>query len=565
MKKHFLIVLCFVFFNNVLQAQVLKTKDVPKDAIGAFKEKNPSAKASKWEMEDNQYVAIFKEDKAMAKSYFTSSGEWIKTMIEVEKEDLPTNILRHVKKTYPAFSDIDNIYFLKQAEEKDSYIIDVIVQSQNIISTIKYTVTGKFISENKRELPKEVVTSNKSDSEKMTADNRPLKKKSVKPKKLPPVEPDLIQEENVPVAVKKTFKKRFMNASEVKWYYNTDDSIYRLTCVMRDAETEGFISVGGSWISTITELEDDKLPSALYKSIDEFYSNYKIDKVKKEVRADKNDHFIIDVIEEQNKKSGHVTQMYLDKNGKIIKIVDPEIKEDNKEPEMSDKEKKEQAKMEKEFKKDQKMKYKSTNINESELPPGVGLWIAREYPEYVVKKAEYKSFDEFSEHGNIYIILIQRPGVNQPFATGYFTRNGILLKVEDDFKVEGPKKEVKKEVSKAIKEAFKKDNPKVEDANWQEGENDTWIAVFDDRYFTNEATYSAAATWIQTLVIIDPEEKIPSIIRSFISKQHPEKSIRTCHMIKKPDQNPYYAVVLYDKKSKSTTELNFTSKGKLME
>ena len=188
----------------------------------------------------------------------------------------------------------------------------------------------------------------------MTADNRPLKKKSVKPKKLPPVEPDLIQEENVPVAVKKTFKKRFMNASEVKWYYNTDDSIYRLTCVMRDAETEGFISVGGSWISTITELEDDKLPSALYKSIDEFYSNYKIDKVKKEVRSDKNDHFIIDVIEEQNKKSGHVTQMYLDKNGKIIKIVDPEIKEDNKEPEMSDKEKKEQAKMEKEFKKDQK-------------------------------------------------------------------------------------------------------------------------------------------------------------------------------------------------------------------
>lgn len=565
MKKHFLIVLCFVFFNSVLHAQVLKTKDVPKDAISQFKEKNPSSKASKWEMDDNQYVATFKEDKAMAKSYFTSSGEWIKTTIEVEKEDLPTNILRHVKKTYPAYSDIDNIYFLKQAEEKDSYIIDVIVQSQNIISTIKYTVTGKFISENKRELPKEVVTSNKSDSEKMTADNRPLKKKSVKPKKLPPVEPDLIQEENVPVAVKKTFKKRFMNASEVKWYYNTDDSIYRLTCVMRDAETEGFISVGGSWISTITELEDDKLPSALYKSIDEFYSNYKIDKVKKEVRADKNDHFIIDVIEEQNKKSGHVTQMYLDKNGKIIKIVDPEIKEDNKEPEMSDKEKKEQAKMEKEFKKDQKMKYKSTNINESELPPGVGLWIAREYPEYVVKKAEYKSFDEFSEHGNIYIILIQRPGVNQPFATGYFTRNGILLKVEDDFKVEGPKKEVKKEVSKAIKEAFKKDNPKVEDANWQEGENDTWIAVFDDRYFTNEATYSAAATWIQTLVIIDPEEKIPSIIRSFISKQHPEKSIRTCHMIKKPDQNPYYAVVLYDKKSKSTTELNFTSKGKLME
>ncbi|HOS17492.1 MAG TPA: hypothetical protein PKX15_10825, partial [Bacteroidales bacterium] len=445
------------------------------------------------------------------------------------------------------------------------YIIDVIVQSQNIISTIKYTVTGKFISENKRELPKEVVTSNKSDSEKMTADNRPLKKKSVKPKKLPPVEPDLIQEENVPVAVKKTFKKRFMNASEVKWYYNTDDSIYRLTCVMRDAETEGFISVGGSWISTITVIEADKLPSALYKSIDVFYSNYKIDKVKKEVRADKNDHFIIDVIEEQNKKSGHVTQMYLDKNGKIIKIVDPEIKEDNKEPEMSDKEKKEQAKMEKEFKKDQKMKYKSTNINESELPPGVGLWIAREYPEYVVKKAEYKSFDEFSEHGNIYIILIQRPGVNQPFATGYFTRNGILLKVEDDFKVEGPKKEVKKEVSKAIKEAFKKDNPKVEDANWQEGENDTWIAVFDDRYFTNEATYSAAATWIQTLVIIDPEEKIPSTIRSLISKQHPEKSIRTCHMIKKPNQNPYYTVVLYDKKSKSTTELNFTSKGKLME
>lgn len=565
MKRYFLIVLCFVFFNNVLQAQVLKTKDVPKDAISQFKEKNPSSKASKWEMDDNQYVATFKEDKAMAKSYFTSSGEWIKTMIEVEKEDLPTNILRHVKKTYPTYSDIDNIYFVKQEGEKDSYIIDAIVQSQNIISTIKYTVTGKFISENKRELPKEVVTSNKSDSKKITADNRPLKKQSVKPKKLPPVEPDLISEEKVPDAVKKTFKKRFMNASDVKWYFNTDDTIYRLTCVMREAKTEGFISAGGLWISTITVLEDDKLPSALYKSIDEFYSNYKIAEVKKEIRADKNDQFIIDVIEEKNKKSGHITQMYLDKNGKIIKIVDPEIKEDNKEPEMSDKEKKEQAQMEKEFKKHQKMKYNATNINESELPSGVGLWIAREYPEYIVKKAEYNTFDEFPEYGSIYKILIQRPGVNQPFATGYFTRNGKLLKVEDDFKAEEPQKEVKREVTKEIKVAFKKDNPKVEDENWQEGENDTWIAVFDDKYFTNEATYSAAAVWVQTLVIIDPEEKIPSTIRSFISKQHPEKSIRTCHMIKKPNENPYYTVVLYDKKSKSTTELNFTSKGKLIE
>jgi hypothetical protein len=256
--------------------------------------------------------------------------------------------------------------------------------------------------------------------------------------------------------------------------------------------------------------------------------------------------------------------MYFDKNGKIIKIVEKEVEEEKNE-EISDKEMKEEARLEKEFKKHQKMKYDASNINESELPSGIGLWIAKDYPEYLIRKAEYKEFDEYPNYGSIYKVLIERPGVNQPYATGYFTHNGTLIDVIDDFKKEEVKKEEKRKVSKEIVAAFKEQYPGIDKVEWEEGENGTWIGVYVDKDMESKATFSANATWLQTTTLIETENKIPSSIRNYVSKQLPDKVIETCYLMSKPGIKPYYNVTLYEKKSKTTTELDFTTSGKIIE
>ena len=557
MKKYVLMLGCFLFVYGIVNAQVVKSKDVPKSVTQAFKAKNASAKVTQWELDADTYIASFKDGSADAKSIFTHEGDWIKTLIEVEKEDLPSYIFRHVKQAYPSYTDMENVYFIKQAGEADGYVLDLIVTSENIVSTIYFTITGRFIKEDKRELPQD------RQQEPITAENRSLKKKSVKPEKIHTKESYIITEDKVPGTVLKTFRKRFLNASNVVWYHNPQDTFYNLTCTLRNAATEGYISTKGGWISTISELNTDRLPSILSRSIDMFYKNYKIDKVQKEVRADKNDKFIVELIEDRYKRKGLITIMFFDKKGKIIEIIDPEVAVE-KEPELSEQEKKDQARIEKEFEKHKEMDFDPNNIKETELPSGVGLWITRDYPEYVVKKAEYNTFDEFSEYGRVYKILIQRPGVNQPYATGYFSHHGELLKVEDDFKQVSEQASARK-LSRQVKKAFSDTYPKLKDVSWQEGDNNTWIAVFLEKDLTNEAIFSDQGVWIQTALTIEPEKKIPSSIRTYMANKKPNMTINTCQMITNPNQKPYYRLEVYDKKSKTRSELKFTSKGELID
>ncbi len=597
MKKFVLIVSCFVFSCSMLFAQTLKTKEVPKEVINQFKKINPEAKSVTWQKDGDNFAALFKDDKNEAKSYFTASGEWIKSMFFVVKEDLPTNIINYVKKTYPSFTDMKEMYLLKQKGDKDAYFVDVLLTSQKIIVTIKFTATGRFISEQKKDMPESLVneaSAAKAKSKPNDDNKTEIEKKGKKPQA---TEPDLIAQEKLPPLVVKTFKKKFMNASEIKWYLKSEDTVYRVTCIIKEAKTEGNITKSGIWINTMTEIDPKSLVSAIIKSIDEFYSNYEIRAAWLDLRADKQNQTIVDIIEEGNKKTGRITKMFFDKSAAIIKIMDVEVeeKEDVKSNNQKSKEEeeflKEEAKIEKEFKKDQKMKYQETRIDESELPSGVGVWIAQDYPEYIVKKAEFKVFPEFPNYGNIYKVLIQRPGVNQPYATGYFTLDGKLIQVVDTFLKEesqdgasvnqsakdgdtkkpttpkaAPKKEApKREVSKNVVQAFKKQYSGTSDVVWKEGDNRTWIAYFDEDGLNKEAVYSENAAWIETRTKINQELKIPASIRTAIAKNYAGMEIQSCTMILRPEEKPYYTITLYDKKTKSSNDYDFSSTGKLME
>lgn len=590
MKKNILIALCFICIPHLFFAQAIKTKEVPKEVVNQFKVKNPKAKSITWEKEDENFVALFKDNKNDAKSYFSASGDWMKTMITVDKEDIPTNIFNYAKKTYPTYTDLEEMYFVKQKNEKDYYLVDIVVSSEKIIVNVKFNVTGRYVSHTQREMTqtlaeekeakqvnvkeekvksksktKDEIDDNEDDNDKA---NKPKEKKVKKGKKAPYVDPYLITEDKVPPVVIKTFKRKFINASEIKWYFNPEDTIYEVTCVVRAEKTQGFIGKSGFWINTLSEMDSKAITSAYLKTIDEFYpEGYTVKTAWREVRADKQDQFIIEIIENAKKRTGEITNIYLDKRGNIIKIAEKESKEEIEESTSKQTDKSE-SKLEKEFTKDMQMKYKSTNISESELPPGVGLWIMREYPEYFVKKAEYNAYPEIYNKGNIYKVLIERPGVNQPYATGYFTHDGDLLHVVDDFKQETPQEVEKKKrvITNEVLQAFKKQNPKLEnEVTWEEGEDDTWVALYQDKELDKKFVYSEPGEWIETRTTINKEPKIPSAIRNYIAKKLPAKKIETCVMVDTPGQKPYYIVTVYDKKLKMANELNFTHTGKLIE
>ncbi len=573
MKNNIIILLCFICIPQLFYAQVIKKKELPKEVANQFKIKNPKAKSITWEKEDEAFVALFKENRNDVKSYFTTSGKWIKTMYSVDKEDLPTNVFNHVKKNYPNYTDLNEIYFVKQNNERDHYFVDVLVPSEKLIASVKFNVTGRFVSETTKEITEE--TAEKIINKSMDADDKEddgkktdKKRKTRRIKKTPYVDPHLITEDKVPAAVIKTSKRRFINATETKWYFNPEDTIYEVNCVLRGEKTKGFIGKSGFWINTISEMDPKRVTSTYLRTINEFYpEGYTVKSAWREARADKQDQFIIEIIEDANKRTGESVNVHLDKRGRIVKIVEPERKEETEDLANKTVDKSE-AKLEKEFAKDMKMKYESKSITESELPPGVGNWILREYPEYFVKKAEYGEYPEIYSKGSVYKVLIERPGVNQPYATGFFTHNGDLLHVIDDFKQEEPE-EVKKEkrvITNEVLQAFKKQNPKLEnEVIWQEGEDDTWVALYQDKEFDKEFVYNEQGEWIETRSTIQKENKIPSSIRNYIARKLPSKKLESCVMINKPDQKPYYTVRLYDKKLKITNELDFTHTGKLIE
>ena len=52
-----------------------------------------------------------------------------------------------------------------------------------------------------------------------------------------------------------------------------------------------------------------------------------------------------------------------------------------------------------------------------------------------------------------------------------------------------------------------------------------------------------------TITIIEPKDKIPSSIRSYVAKQLPDYEIQSCRMISNPNEKPYYNSLKIKQKS----------------
>lgn len=89
---------------NPLFGQKLKPEAVPDDVKQTMEFEYPNVKITFWELNDNVYVANFKEDNSPGKCYIKKNGQWEKTVYPVPKTELPSAITDYVKNNYANYS-----------------------------------------------------------------------------------------------------------------------------------------------------------------------------------------------------------------------------------------------------------------------------------------------------------------------------------------------------------------------------------------------------------------------------------------------------------------------------
>lgn len=388
------------------------------------------------------------------------------------------------------------------------------------------------------------------------------KKKVAKKASAMQVDPTLISVDKLPAAVAKTFKKRFSSATDVQWH-NSGDTIYTANYIMKEMPTESDFGVSGYWISTTESIDPEGMLSACYKTIALYYPNYHMRAAYKISRSDKNNQFLALITDGKQPKTAPAIKIYLDKSGRLLKITEP-AENVSSEEYVDKKEQKEEAKLKKEFESDRRLDIYPAKISGDELPNGVQKWIDKNYPDYLVKKVDYITEEEFESEGNIYKIIIQRNGINQPYATVWFTRDGEFLKLSDEFRevelvADNAPKPVR-EVGENIKAAFAAQYPE-ESAQWEESDNGDWVAVFTNKYGKNMAYYDYQAHWQYTRTVTD-YAKVPYSVRTAVEAAFPKCEVTQAYKVSAPEVKPYYTLQVYVKKDKSTHEVDYMQNGK---
>ena len=394
-----------------------------------------------------------------------------------------------------------------------------------------------------------------------------------------PVDESIITDDRVPEVVMKAYKKRFATAIEPEWRFNKEEASYTVKMISRSVPTEAMFSSEGEWLGAIEQWDISKLASSFKKTIDMFYQEYKVHSISKHVMKDKEDMVIVQIIEKQNTKKKLVTTVYLDKSGKFIASEEPDENAATESSELSKKELKEEEKMKKEFDKDRQLDIYPTKITESELPQGIQRWVRQNYPEYLYKSIDFEEYEDLKKHGAVYQIVIQRSGINQPFATAWFTRDGNFLRLEDTFNEkyeEAPSISTSstpiaavpvpksiREVPQNVVDSFNVKFKTVKDVSWEENEDGDWEALYTDRYGENVTTYTdVSAKWIQTKSTVTDPAKIPSAVRNAILRDYPKSEVVKGWLIKSFGMKNYYIVEIYTKKTKSTDTLEYWQTGK---
>ena len=132
-----LIMLSFVSF-----AQKTKEQNVPQIIKDALTEKFPNVKNVKWDKEENNFEASFKNNNIDNSILFNANGKIIETEIAIEVNQLPKNALQYLKDN---FKNEKVKEAAKIITEKGNLIYEAEVKGKDLF----FDENGNFITKDK--------------------------------------------------------------------------------------------------------------------------------------------------------------------------------------------------------------------------------------------------------------------------------------------------------------------------------------------------------------------------------------------------------------------------------
>ena len=363
-------------FSLSLNAQKLKTDDVPGDVTQSFLSEYPSAKISSWVLEGDQYVANFKDDGSVGKAYFKNDGTWIRSTYDIPTSEIPLSISKYVTDNYPNY-EISVCHLRELPKTNTHYYLEVRfpeVGGKDLPSVLTFDYAGNLM---KREDPEGFVLRTDEPARPAATAPKPTKNENAGPAQKPskvekteepaaPAQPTRVEvvkndapavsekpgkvdnskaPKDEPSAKAEKPKKEKKGKGEVEepfdpWAkYAIDEKkvptnvqkmfkkkatkpentqwflvgeTYIGKCVVRELPVEVYISKKGAWKKTYSYMLQERITSAMVKHIETYYKGYKFIKAFKELRADKQNKVYVEFYEKKNYKKKIPTGIWFD-------------------------------------------------------------------------------------------------------------------------------------------------------------------------------------------------------------------------------------------------------------
>lgn len=349
----------FILSANPLHGQKLKSENIPDDVIQTLDFEHGSVKVSQWTLEDNTYIATFKVDGATTKCYIKPDGTFIRTIYLIPSNSLPSAITDYIKANYPLFiisvsetheEPQTSMYYYLEVRSDQVGALPSVLTFDDMGKLIKRTDPEgfKIPEENYETLatqaykPKEQAPESKPSTPKKEPAAKPTKTtsndqtSSTKPAKIKkeeeaiPVSADkeAVSLAEIPAVVQKALTKKVQKPEKLKWY-KTEDGKFTAVCIVKEVKNELYFTANGLWDKTYIDLLEEQIPQNILKHLTNFYKGYKFQYGIKELRADKQDKFLLEIIEKKNAKQKLITTIVFDKLGKFLKEYDPNNPDDN--------------------------------------------------------------------------------------------------------------------------------------------------------------------------------------------------------------------------------------------
>jgi hypothetical protein len=125
------------FFMQV-QAQDLKTADIPMAVTDAFDKSYPSVETVDWNKSGNNFEAEYKEDTLSRSVTYSSLGTLVETNTEILNGDLPATVMDYVSENYKDYM-VTETYKIEDANGIVTY--EAKIKGMDLT----FDSTGKFV------------------------------------------------------------------------------------------------------------------------------------------------------------------------------------------------------------------------------------------------------------------------------------------------------------------------------------------------------------------------------------------------------------------------------------